>query len=486
METVDLSRLNAVLAELRLERSDNRHFEVKTASGGMPESILETMSAFANTPGGGVIILGVDENAEFSIVGVYDPKRCQQALASYARKNFSITITIETILINVGSKQVVWARVLESDRTVKPVKIEKSGKAYIRLYDGDYHLSPQEEMFFIAGRGPSHFDEDTISGSRVEDLNKDLTQSYIARRRKQSQALAKLEDEDILFRTGVIDRKGELTVAGAVALGIFPQQFLPNYSIKVSVQKKSRPNRVRAVNVNSIDGPIPTILSETLHWLEHNTDELTLNLSSGHVRNVREYPVSVVRELVANTLIHRDMNPVSMLQNISLIIEDDRLVISNPGGLYGLSVDELGHTSSKTRNAKIAEICQYVVDDGGENVIERLGSGIPRILEELASLDMAPPTFIDAGIYFTVILKPAGAEPDEPVVILEKDTGDKKSNIDLILAALRTEPLSRSQIEKATGLTFAKVRYSLSKLIGQGRVQRVGNGTSAATKYTVL
>lgn len=35
-----------------------------------PENLPETVCAFANMPGGGTIILGVDERANFAVVGV--------------------------------------------------------------------------------------------------------------------------------------------------------------------------------------------------------------------------------------------------------------------------------------------------------------------------------------------------------------------------------------------------------------------------------
>lgn len=479
MAETNKSMLESALASLRSEQSDNQYYEVKAASGGMPHSMDKTLSAFANTPGGGIIILGVDENRDFSIVGVYDPKQCQQALASIARKSFNVPVTIKIELITVNSQQVIWVQVIEADKTLKPIKIKSTGRSYIRLYDGDYELSDQEEQLFIAGRGPSHFDEEVIEGSGVEDLDEALTRSYIANRKSRSKALGRFDDTEVLFRTGVIDRKGELTVAGAVALGKYPQQFMPNYSIRVSVRKAGLSKRIRAINVNSIDGPIPVILEETLRWIERNSDELILETEDGRVRNVREYPLTVARELISNALVHRDMNRVSMFQSITLTIEDDRLTLSNPGGLYGLSLKELGHTGSKTRNVRIADICQYLSAADGQNVIEKLGSGIPRVLEELSYINMSPPTFIDGGIYFTVILRSAKLIPDE----LPVNTRVGQNNTQSILAALKKGALSRSDLEAKTGLTDNQVRYSLTKLISQGKVKKLGHKTSSKAKY---
>ena len=241
---------------------------------------------------------------------------------------------------------------------------------------------------------------------------------------------------------------------------------------------------VRAVNANSIDGPISTILDETVKWVANNTNEFTVDLPDGHVRNVREYPLAAIRELVSNSLIHRDLNPVSMFSNITLTIEDGLLVISNPGGLYGITVKELGRTESKTRNARLAEICQYVTDENGRNVVEKLGSGIPKVMEELQAANMPPPVFIDGGIYFSVILtSPANslAGPGSTGCSASGLTGNGAK----ILAALTKGSLSKQEIASETALTMSQIRYSLEMMIGTKKVVKIGEGSSPATRYSL-
>ncbi len=54
------------------------------------------------------------------------------------------------------------------------------------------------------------------------------------------------------------------------------------------------------------------------------------------------YPPVAFRELIANALIHRDLDVWSAGLAIEVRLRRDRLVIANPGGLYGINVERLG------------------------------------------------------------------------------------------------------------------------------------------------
>ena len=90
---ISLSKLTGMMAEelaeyvqaLRSARTDLAHVEAKRAQRDLPKSVRETLSAFANSPGGGVLILGLDETSGFSAVGVEDPAKLQASLADLAR-----------------------------------------------------------------------------------------------------------------------------------------------------------------------------------------------------------------------------------------------------------------------------------------------------------------------------------------------------------------------------------------------------------------
>jgi len=475
---MDEAALIKVLDALRGEQSDNRQFEVKAAANGFPLSVAKTICAFANMPGGGTIILGVDERRDFAVSGVYDAKNCMQTLANYVQKEYTVPIFADISSVVIEGKSVVISNIHEAKNHLKPIRYKKTNTSFIRQYDSDFELSNLEERLFESNKGIVYYDDEPVPNTSIADLNKELVDGYIVNRKRHSEVLTGFNDNDILLRTGILSHSGEISMAGLLALGTYPQQFYPNYTIKASIRSKIKTSEIaRAVNVKSFDGSIPYILESTLRWIMSNSDEYTMDLGDGNVGRVGAFPSVTCRELIANTLIHRDLSPLSLIETISVIIEDDRLIISNPGGLFGISVRELGRSASRTRNTRLADICQYVPAERGANIIEKLGSGIPKVFAEQDRYKFRRPQFIDGEIYFTTVLYKGYPERKQPGV------PPRNRNATLVLNALSDIALSRVEIEKRTMLTTAQVRYALSKLMEKGLVTRIGDERDPKSTY---
>jgi len=454
--------LDDMIQQLRNAGGDNAHIEAKSATGGFPDSVIETLSAFANTPGGGDIIFGVDESQGFAVTGVYDPQLCQQAVANAARHAVTPPLRVTTETQTVDGSTVVAAHVPEADRSLKPVRVRKSGLAYLRQYDGDYPLSEQEEQAFIADRGQPTFDEEPVLKAAPEDLDPNAVRSYIAERRLVSPTLAAMSDDDVLVRTGVLSNSHP-TLAGLLALGLYPQQFFANLGIQASLLPPGGSRvTVRVFDSASITGAIPTMLEEAASWVYRMAGRAIVgDETTGAVSNKPTYPLIAVRELLANALIHRDLGPYALNQPITVQVKADQLLISNPGGLFGLRLDSLGYTPSHLRNGRLAEICQYVTTRDSTRVIERLGTGIPAVRESLAETGMRPPIFIDQGVRFVAILQAGNASLP----------GQSNTSLNQVQTALAERgPLTTRQLRALTGLTSRQVTHALHQLSDAGTI----------------
>ena len=140
-----------IFGQLHKYRENNR-IEAKKATGGLPRSIWETYSAFANT-GGGVILLGVAEDKKDGRLYSVDLPDAQRLVAQFlelvndprvVNKNI---LTSKSIAVEVmDGKEIVVIRVPRATRKQKPVYIGGNPLlgTYYRSGDGDFRCTEQQ------------------------------------------------------------------------------------------------------------------------------------------------------------------------------------------------------------------------------------------------------------------------------------------------------------------------------------------------------
>ncbi|MGD9988867.1 ATP-binding protein [Pseudonocardia sp.] len=402
---MDAQDLAIMVADLRAEGSDVAEIEVKRASGGYPQNVAPTLSAFGNTPGGGLLVFGLDEQGAFEAVGVYDVAECKQAVAAAARNAVEPPLTLSVESFEFERVQIVVATVNELPASGKPCKVKASGRAYLRSYDGDYALSDLEVQAFIANRAAPRFDQDAVVAATIADLDPDLVDIYVRTAKEASPALQRFDPVDVLFRTGALVGADKApSVAGILSLGLYPQQFFPNLVIQASADPlPGDAPGTRVADARRFDGPIPIMLDEAVRWVARNSRTRIRFSEDGSGRDEPEYPLVAVRELLSNALMHRDLGPYALGEAITLRMTGEQMIISNPGGLYGITVERLGKTGvTSARNSYLVRICQYVRSLSGNRVVEALATGIPTVLRTLADAGMVAPRFHDQGIKFSV------------------------------------------------------------------------------------
>ena len=81
---MDREAIINLISELRRRHGELEGVEAKAAHTGTPPDLYKPVSAFANRPGGGTLLFGLDEDAGFKVIGVDNPRRLQEALSGIA------------------------------------------------------------------------------------------------------------------------------------------------------------------------------------------------------------------------------------------------------------------------------------------------------------------------------------------------------------------------------------------------------------------
>lgn len=59
--------LNDLIKQIITTQAESQTIEVKTAHGGTPKRLYDTLSSFSNQDGGGIIVFGLDETQNFRL-----------------------------------------------------------------------------------------------------------------------------------------------------------------------------------------------------------------------------------------------------------------------------------------------------------------------------------------------------------------------------------------------------------------------------------
>lgn len=473
----DLYDLLGALAVLELRGGDTTSIEAKTFSEYSPEQLGPTLSAFANKPGGGTILLGVSERDGISVVGVDDVDDLLKRAANQARNGFRPPIRVDVRAIDLDGKTIGVVNVEGADVNEKPVRWLKDKKAYLRQYDGDYQMSPSEEQMLVLRHHRPNADAQAVPGSSLRDLDPNLVTRYLSSVRETTPRLVNDSDEAVLFFTGVVaDRESEeLSVAGLYALGEYPQRLLPHLTLTAAVEGSGD---VRAVNRRDFTGSLPVILDDVLDWVRGNVESRQLVTRDGDGLTDYAVPLLAAREVVANALVHRDLSEASRGKGIDLRITRDGFRLTNPGGLWGITVDRLGFGDHPAVNERLYQICRNVEGRSGR-VIEAMGTGIREVRRSLREAGMAEPRFYDNGVSFTVRFPNSALIPDGDLAWIGSLGLEQVASLNLrqkvaLVDMRRGRTWSNREYRERFGVTAEEARADLRDLVSRGLVTSSG------------
>lgn len=395
--------IQALLVELnRLDESPR--IEAKKASE-IGKAVMETVSAFSNTPGlgGGYLLLGVSKDEpdlfdrRYTVTGLDAPDKVMADLATQCASMLNVPVRPEMDREEVGGRIVVGAFIPEAEPDQKPVYIESKGLpkgAYLRVGSTDHRFTEADLTRVYQNRSVRHFDDTLLSDTSLSDRSPQAVENYRRERRRRDAGAPELEwDDEALLRGLKLvrdDAQGmaRLTVAGLLLFGradtlrdLFPAARV-DY-IRVQGRTWVSDAHERFTSLDRL-GPV----FEVIYQIEAAImDDLPVAFSlpedSLHRVDKPLIPRDVVREALVNALMHRDYQAHSPVQ---IIRYSNRIEFRNKG--YSLKPEEqLGTPGSELRNPKLAGVLHQT------RLAETKGSGIATMRRLMHEVDLNPPTF---------------------------------------------------------------------------------------------
>ena len=463
--------------------------EFKSDRKRLPDTeLVEALVCLANTEGG-TLWLGVEDDGQAT--GLHADHALLAGLAGLVAARTSPSLQVDVQAVDIQGVRVACISVPKAQGEVATT----AGLSLRRRikHDGTPEcvpMLPHERISRASSFGLVDVSAQPVAGSTLADFDplererlRQAVQHYGGDR-----VLLELDDEAMDGALGFTLRQPDgsrvPTLTGLLLVGRESalQQRVATHELafQVLAQQAVRFNEFRRFP-----------LLKALDWLETNfrpynpEQELQVGLFRVPVPLV---DMAAFREAVANALIHRDYHRMGA---VHVRLEDEALVISNPGGLVdGVTLANLLVTEPRPRNRALADAMKRI------GVVERSGRGVDTIYRGMLKFGRPAPDYgrTDANnVVLQLPTVPADVAFRRMVVDTERQRSAELPIDSLIaLAALREfKRLTAEGLAQHIQRDTARAKRTLEALTEAGLVEAHGNTrgrsyTLSAPVYSVV
>jgi ATP-dependent DNA helicase RecG len=408
---------------------ENRGLEVKSGRGGLPNSLWETYSAFANSEGG-VIVLGVNEKEHGRLVveGLPDAYKTIKDFWNMVNNRQKVSSNILTdrmaYVDKVEGKDVIVIHVPRAERTSRPVYVGADPRTgtYRRNFEGDYHCSLEEVALMMRDSSLVTDDNRLLTGLDVSVFCPETVKAYRnIFRQIRSQHLWNHEDDTMfLRRIGAVREDKDTgrfhpTVAGLLMFGyeyeitpVFPNYFLDYQENRSNGMYARWSDRITSQS-GDWSGNVFDFILKVIPKLQ--SDLKVPFMFKGNFRDDDTPLHKTVREATVNMLANADFYG---RRGVVVHKSAEGFRFANPGSMRVSLNEALQDSTSDPRNGVMMKMLA-MVEYG-----ERAGSGLQGIFKTWQSVYHCAPKLevtTTGGVDRTTLtLEFRGRQPDIPAM----------------------------------------------------------------------
>ena len=472
------------LNEMYKYRENNR-IEAKQSLTGLPHSIWETYSAFANT-NGGYILLGVEELPDRTLraITLPDPEKLVADFWSIINNRQKVSVNIlqnkHVQIAESENNRIVVIEVPRAERKDKPVYIgaDPFTGSFRRNGEGDYHCTKDEVRNMMRDQSDLSQDLRVTEQFGLDAFDYESVRRYRNRLQilRPNHVWENLEPTEFLQKVGCVgrDENGVLrpTAAGILMFGFeyeivkeFPHYFL-DYQ-----EHDNEDTRWTDRVVSNLGDWSGNIFDFYFKILNRMMQEVKTPFKLEGTTRVDDTPVhKALREALANALLHADYN-----ERRGLVIQrsPQKITIANPGALRVNVGDAIVGGISDPRNITLVKLFNLL------GVGERAGSGIPNIFSVWKNQGWPEPVleeqFSPDRTILTLCLSPQDVGHDKNGTNHGKN-GTKAEYVEMILEIIKTNPeITLDGIAELTTLSRRTVARTMKSMQVDGLIKRIGS-----------
>jgi ATP-dependent DNA helicase RecG len=375
------AQLMELLSDLESDRVE------RTTSVSDTDKFCQAICAFANDlpnhRAPGYLLVGVKDNGSPSGLNITD-QLLKDLGAIRSNGNVLFPPVMSVVKFNLQGGEVAVVEVQPSD--MPPVRYK--GRVYIRIGPRKAIANEQEERILSERRTAAvrTFDARPCIESKLEDLALGQFDAYrreaidaetiASNHRDIEQQLASLRMHDL--------ERACPTFAGILLFGKNPRFFLPGAYIQYLKLPGTDLTDIPEDQAE-ISGDLSSVLREMELRIKTLVHTFMRAVSALEERLLPDYPEWALRELLMNTVMHRNYESNTPVR---FYVFSDHIEIQSPGGLYGEATSSNFPTRNSYRNPVIAEAMKSL------GFVNRFGYGVQRAQALLSENGNPPAEFL--------------------------------------------------------------------------------------------
>lgn len=389
------------------ERGESYNVDFKVSVPQKVRDITEEVCSFANAAGGYVLI-GIDDHGQIKGATIDNSKR---SAIQGSIGEVSPALHCEIYPVDVDNKE-IWVIEVPAGRQV-PYFF--GGNVFLREGANSQKLTNVEEIRELFQQAEKIY-YDSIP-NRKYDIYANLDADTIKRFRQEACISNNVDDEQLLDNIQAFTEYGDVKRGTILFFAKHPENLFFHAVVRCTQFKGI--DKLHIIDDKTFGGPLIHQYEQSLNWIQNKLNVEYVIEGTGPRKEIWEIPLDVFREALVNSLAHRDYYEQGAFTNVE--IYDDRVEITNPGGLLPLVAKHFGR-KSLSRNPYIFSLFMRM------NLVEHVGSGIGRMKKLMLEAGLPEPEYETEGMFNIILYRKRNVEASVELTDIERQIAQLMSN----------------------------------------------------------
>lgn len=452
---------------------EDRRIEYKRTPKINWDDLASYFSAFSNSPEGGVICIGV--NDDLSLVGCKNLSSDQlNQIEKIHVQNCPLAkpeVKRVAVVIDENPNFLVLIYVPYCGKLVETNK----GEAWIRMGDSKRKMSEEEKRDFRATRMETSFELEEANYNFPEDFNAKIIQDFCDQFR-QRESRGDWTNEEVLIDRHLLKLNGKVhkplnSLVLIAAKDV--SRTIPGCRVRVQrfeSDTEGSGSKYNPVRDRFAEGNLVEIIQKASSIIEQALYTVTWLDNAGKFVTTPEYPKWAWFEALVNACVHRSYSFSGT--DITVKIFPNRMEIESPGGFVPPVNEKTIYQMRASRNHHTMDALRFL------GYVQMAREGTKRMRESMAEYNLPEPEFRQEVVHGVVVRVTLTNDHKEQKRSSDGDVarhfGVQKWKLlqehEILIAAyaFRNSVIQVSEAQRLTGRTWATSKKDLEKLCRKG------------------